>query len=125
LQRLTGFLAERLKLTVNTAKSAVARPWQRKFLGYSLTWHPDPKLRIAASSLERLTEKVNVLLRGARGRNLGATIQTLNPLLRGWAAYFKLTQTRRRWKSGMGGYGISFAVSCGDNGSDLMRGRVI
>ena len=39
LQSLTGFLAERLKLKVNAAKSAVARPWQRKFLGYSLTWH--------------------------------------------------------------------------------------
>jgi RNA-directed DNA polymerase len=95
LQRLTGFLAERLKLTVNTTKSAVARPWQRKFLGYSMTWHREPKLRIAASSLERLTKKVNALLRGGRGRNLGATIQTLNPLLRGWAAYFKLTQTKR------------------------------
>ncbi|HEY5380006.1 MAG TPA: group II intron reverse transcriptase/maturase [Pseudolabrys sp.] len=95
LQRLTGFLAERLKLTVNVGKSAVARPWQRKFLGYSMTWHREPKLRIAATSVERLTAKVNVLLRGARGRNVGATIQTLNPLLRGWAAYFKLTQTKR------------------------------
>lgn len=95
LQRLTGFLAERLKLTVNVGKSAVARPWQRKFLGYSMTWHREPKLRIAAPSVERLTAKVKVLLRGARGRNVGATIQTLNPLLRGWAAYFKLTQTKR------------------------------
>jgi len=80
---------------VNVGKSAVARPWQRKFLGYSLTWHREPKLRIAAASVERLTAKVKVLLRGARGRTLGATIQTLNPLLRGWAAYFKLTQTKR------------------------------
>ena len=95
LQSLTRFLAERLKLMVSASKSAVARPWQRKFLGYSVTWHQEPKLRIAAASLERLTEKVKVLLRGARGRNLGVTIQTLNPLLRGWAAYFKLTQTKR------------------------------
>jgi RNA-directed DNA polymerase len=95
LHGLTEFLGERLKLKVNASKSAVARPWQRKFLGYSVTWHQEPKLRIAATSLERLTEKVKVLLRGARGRNLGATIQTLNPLLRGWAAYFKLTQTKR------------------------------
>jgi RNA-directed DNA polymerase len=95
LQSLIRFLAERLKLMVSASKSAVARPWQRKFLGYSVTWHQEPKLRIAAASLERLTEKVKVLLRGARGRNLGATIRTLNPLLRGWAAYFKLTQTKR------------------------------
>jgi len=95
LQNLTGFLAERLKLRVNVTKSAVARPGQRKFLGYSLTGHQTPKLRIARSSLERLTEKVKVLLRGAPGCSLGATIQTLTPLLRGWAAYFKLTQTKR------------------------------
>jgi group II intron reverse transcriptase/maturase len=95
LQSLTGFLAERLKLKVNATKSAVARPWQRKFLGYSMTWHRKPKLRIAASSLERLTDKVRALLRGAQGRNLSATIQTLNPVLRGWAAYFKLAETQR------------------------------
>jgi RNA-directed DNA polymerase len=95
LQSLTGFLSERLKLKVNEAKSAVARPWQRKFLGYSLTWHQKPKLRIAAPSLEKLTEKVNALLRGARGQSLAATIQTLNPVLRGWAAYFKLAETKR------------------------------
>jgi len=95
LHSLTKFLAEQLKLTVNQAKSAVARPWRRKFLGYSMTWHKEPKLRIAAPSLRKLTDKVNALLRGARGRSLGTTIQTLNPLLRGWAAYFKLTQTKR------------------------------
>ena len=95
LQSLTEFLEQRLKLKVNASKSAVARPWPRKFLGYSLTAHRKPKLRMAASSIERLTEKVNVLLRGARGRRLGTTIQTLNPLLRGWAAYFKLAETKR------------------------------
>ena len=95
LQSLTGFLEQRLKLKVNAGKSAVARPWQRKFLGYSLTWHQKPKLRIAGPSLRKLTEKVRVLLRGAHGRSLGATIQTLNPVLRGWAAYFKLAGTKR------------------------------
>jgi RNA-directed DNA polymerase len=95
LASLTGFLAERLKLKVNTAKSAVARPWERKFLGYSMSWHREPKLRIAASSLQKLTENVRALLRGAHGRRLNTTIQTLNPVLRGWAAYFKLADTKR------------------------------
>jgi group II intron reverse transcriptase/maturase len=94
LHSLTGFLEQRLKLKVNQAKSAVARPWQRKFLGYSLTWHQRPKLRIAKPSRQKLTEKVRALLRGAHGRNLVTTIQTLNPVLRGWAAYFKLTETK-------------------------------
>jgi RNA-directed DNA polymerase len=95
LQSLTEFLAERLKLKVNQAKSAVARPWQRKFLGYSLTWHQRPKLRIAKPSVQKLTVKVRALLRGAHGRSLAATIQMLNPVLRGWAAYFKLAETKR------------------------------
>jgi len=95
LHSLTAFLEQRLKLKVNVAKSAVARPWQRKFLGYSLTWHQKPKLRIATPSLQRLTVKVRTLLRGAQGRSLATTIQTLNPVLRGWAAYFKLAETKR------------------------------
>jgi len=95
LTSLTGYLGRVLKLKVNAAKSAVARPWQRKFLGYSMTWHSAPKLRIAQPSLERLTRKVRELLRGARGRALVATIQMLNPVLRGWAAYFKLAETKR------------------------------
>jgi RNA-directed DNA polymerase len=95
MQSLTDFLGQRLKLKVNASKSAVARPWQRKFLGYSMTWHQQPKLRIAAASLQKLTRKLSTLLRGARGRSLRNTIQTLNPVLRGWAAYFQLTQTKR------------------------------
>ena len=95
LQSLTEFLDQRLKLKVKVAKSAVARPWQRKFLGYSLTWHQQPKLGIAKPSLQKLAEKVKALLRRARGRSLATTIQTLNPVLRGWAAYFQLAETKR------------------------------
>jgi len=92
---ITQFLSERLKLTVNEAKSAVARPWERKFLGYSLTWHKAPKLRIAPTSLKRLEDKIREVLKGARGRSVRRTIEELNPVLRGWAAYFKLTETKR------------------------------
>ena len=92
---LTRFLADTLKLTVNVAKSAVAPPWKRKFLGYSLTWHKVPKLRIAPTSRKRLEDKIRAVLKGARGRSLSHTIDELNPLLRGWSAYFKLTETKR------------------------------
>jgi RNA-directed DNA polymerase len=95
LASLTRFIAERLKLKVNAAKSAVDAPWRRKFLGYSLTWHREPQLRIAKPSLKRMTEKVRALLRGARGRSLSATIEQMNRLLRGWAAYFKLTSGKQ------------------------------
>ncbi|OGA31495.1 MAG: group II intron reverse transcriptase/maturase [Betaproteobacteria bacterium RIFCSPLOWO2_12_FULL_64_23] len=92
---ITRFLADTLKLTVNVAKSAVARPWVRKFLGYSLTGHQAPKLRIAPTSLKRLEGKVRDVLKGARGRSLKTVITELNPILRGWMAYFRLSETKR------------------------------
>jgi group II intron reverse transcriptase/maturase len=92
---ITRFLADTLKLTVNAAKSAVERPWKRKFLGYSLTWHKVPKLKIAPTSLKRLEGKIREVLQGARGRSLTTVIDELNPILRGWMAYFKLTETKK------------------------------
>ncbi len=91
---ITAFLERQLKLKVNADKSAVARPWQRKFLGYSLTWHRQPKLRIAESSRQRFAEKVRKALRAGRGRNLKRVIEDLNPLLRGWVSYFRLTEVK-------------------------------
>lgn len=93
---LTRYLKETLKLEVNQEKSAVARAWERKFLGYSLTWHKVPKLRIAQASLKRIEAKVRETMKGSRGRSLRYTIEELNPILRGWAAYFKLTETKRK-----------------------------
>lgn len=91
---ITAFLERRLKLKVNAAKSAVARPWQRKFLSYSMTWHRQPKLKIAQASRERLAEKIRQTLRASRGQSLRAAIEQLNPLLRGWMAYFRLTEVK-------------------------------
>lgn len=88
------FLEQRLRLKVNEAKSAVARPWERKFLGYSVT-NRDTRLRIAAPSLTRLAARVKELMRTGRGRSLTQTIERLNPLLRGWINYFRLTLSRR------------------------------
>jgi len=91
---ITAFLEQRLKLKVNASKSAVARPWERKFLGYSMTWHKKPKLRIAPQSRERLVEKIRQMQRQARGQSLKQVIERLNPLLRGWMAYFRLTEVK-------------------------------
>jgi RNA-directed DNA polymerase len=89
------FLEEVLHLRVNAAKSAVARPWERAFLGYSVTAHRDTRLRIARQSVHRLTGRVRALLRSGRGRSLAHTIETLNPLLRGWIGYFQFTNGKR------------------------------
>ncbi|MCD6707920.1 MAG: group II intron reverse transcriptase/maturase [Thiobacillus sp.] len=95
MAQMREFLANRLKLTVNEAKSAVARPWARKFLGYSVTVHKQTRIRIAAESLARLRERVKDLCRKGRGRSLAQIISTLNPVLRGWMNYFQYSQGRR------------------------------
>lgn len=92
---ITRFLADTLKLTVNAAKSAVAPPWERKFLGYGMTWHKSPKLKIAPTSLKRLAGKIREVLKGAKGRSLRTVVSELNPILRGWMAYFRLTETKK------------------------------
>lgn len=92
---LKAFLADKLRLTVNEAKSAVARPWKRKFLGYSVTLHKQTRIRIAPESLARLKANVIDLCRKGRGRSVPHLIQMMNPVLRGWMNYFCLSQGRR------------------------------
>jgi RNA-directed DNA polymerase len=94
MQGITAFLEQRLKLKVNSSKSAVARPWERKLLGYSMTWHRKPKLKIAPQSRKRLEEKIRQMQRQARGQSLKQVIERLNPVLRGWIAYFRLTEVK-------------------------------
>ncbi len=92
MRGIRTFLEEVLHLRMNAQKSAVARPWARKFLGYSFTAHRENRLRVAPESVQRLTTRIRELLRSGRGRSLARTIETLNPLLRGWINYFQLTQ---------------------------------
>ena len=95
MKSITRFLERRLRLQVNAAKSAVARPWERKFLGYSLTWHREARLKVAASSVQRLKEKLREVFRRGRGRNVGRLIEAeLTPLLRGWMNYFRLAEVK-------------------------------
>jgi group II intron reverse transcriptase/maturase len=92
MQAITAFLERRLKLKVNASKSAVARPWERKFLGYSMTWHKKPKLKIAPQSRKRFVEKIRKTMRAVRSCSLQQVIERLNPVLRGWVVYFRLTE---------------------------------
>jgi RNA-directed DNA polymerase len=91
---LTRFLKEKLKLTVNPTKSAVERPWRRKFLGFSVTAHKACRLRVAPQSVERFKEAMRAKFREGRGRNLRAFLESLKPKLQGWASYFSVAETR-------------------------------
>lgn len=91
---LTRFLKETLKLTVNLKKSAVDRPWKRKFLGFSVTAHRECRVRVAPQAVKRFKEAMREKFREGRGRNLRAFLESLKPKLRGWASYFSVAETR-------------------------------
>ena len=92
---VSNFIAKRLRLKVNENKSAVGRPWNRDFLGYSFTMDKTVKLKPSKSSLKRLKGKVKEKFRKGKGRNLGFFVrEDLNPLLKGWGYYFRLSETR-------------------------------
>jgi group II intron reverse transcriptase/maturase len=92
LKDLSEFLMKTLKLQVNAQKSAVARPWTRKFLGYSFTWHKAARLKIAPSSVARLKDKIRSLTTGNGSKSVAKAISELTPVLRGWISYFRLSE---------------------------------
>ena len=95
MESLTKFLEGKLKLKVNRGKSAVDRPVNRTFLGYSFTIHQNPSIRVPKKSVKKMKCKVKELCRMGRGRNLKGFInEELNPVLRGWMNYFRLSQTK-------------------------------
>src|SRR5207247_2494810 len=77
MRSVTEFLERRRRLKVNVEKSAVARPWERKFLGYSMTWHKQPRLKVANASVARLKAKGRAIFREGRGRSLSQVIKEL------------------------------------------------
>jgi RNA-directed DNA polymerase len=78
---------------VNQQKSAVARPWERKFLGFSFTWNREPKRRIAPKAVLRFKQRVRELTRRTRGVSIERMAEELAQYLRGWIGYFGRCQT--------------------------------
>lgn len=92
---VTRFIERRLRLKVNEQKSDIGRPWHRDFLGYSFTTHKEAKVKPSKSSIKRLKKKIKEKFRKGKGRNISKFIQVdLNPLLRGWVSYFRISETR-------------------------------
>ncbi len=92
MESVTKFLWQRLKLKVNAAKSAVERPWESTFLGYTMTREDKPRLKVAPRPVKRLKDKLRKIIRKGRGRNIGKVVEELAPVLRGWQSYFKLAE---------------------------------
>jgi RNA-directed DNA polymerase len=93
MESMVRFIMRKLRLKVNQQKSAVARPWERKFLGFSFTWSRGPKRRIAPKAVERFKERVREVTRRAKGVSMEQMAEELAQYLRGWIGYFGRCQT--------------------------------
>jgi len=99
MKSVTRFITERLKLKVNQAKSAVARPGQRKFLGFSFTSEREPRRRIAPKAIARFKERIREMTSRTRGISLPKMVTETATYLRGWLGYFGECQTPSVLKS--------------------------
>jgi RNA-directed DNA polymerase len=90
---ITRFITKKLKLKVNEPKSAVARPWERKFLGFSFTNAGVPKRRIAPKAVDRFKERIRELTSRTRGVSTERMAEELARYLRGWIGYFGRCET--------------------------------
>jgi RNA-directed DNA polymerase len=93
MEGITRFITQKLKLKVNEAKSAVARPQERKFLGFSFTAGPEVKRAIAPKALDRFKRRVREITRRAKGVSMKTTMEELAPYMRGWRSYFGFCET--------------------------------
>ena len=93
MESLARFITTKLKLKVNAQKSAVARPWERKFLGFSFTNEEAPRRRIAPKAVDRFKERVRELTGRARGVSVERMAEDLSRYLRGWIGYFGKCET--------------------------------
>lgn len=93
MDSIQRFITQRLKLKVNDKKSAVARPQERKFLGFSFTDGPVIRRRIAPKAVERFKERIREITRQAKGVSLETTMAKLAPYMRGWRGYFGFCET--------------------------------
>jgi len=93
MKSITDFLTHKLKLKVNEAKSAVAQPKDRKFLGFSFTGDEKPRRRIAPKAILRFRERIRELTCRTRGVSMEQRAKELSAYLRGWRGYFGFCQT--------------------------------
>jgi group II intron reverse transcriptase/maturase len=91
---ISRYLSERLRLTVNRAKSAVDRPWKRAFPSYSMTRHRKPRLTVAKKAVERFKANLRTTFRKGKGKSIRTTVVEMAPKLRGRINYFRYTEVK-------------------------------
>src|SRR6201993_2820260 len=91
---VSRFLTKKLRLKVNETKSAVARPEERKFLGFSIS-NDGSERRVAPTALDKFKTQIRDMTRRTRGISLTQLIKELTPYLIGWRGYFGFCQNPR------------------------------
>jgi Group II intron, maturase-specific domain/Reverse transcriptase (RNA-dependent DNA polymerase) len=93
MESVKRFITEKLKLKVNESKSAVAKPQERKFLGFSFTGGKELKRKIAPKAIDRFKERIREITHKSRGRSMEQVMEELAPYVRGWRGYFGFYET--------------------------------
>ena len=93
MKSITAFIEKKLRLKVNETKSAVDRPWRRKFLGFSFTPNKEPKIRIAKESIRRMKQRIRTMTSRSKPIPMPERIEQLNQYILGWCGYFSLAET--------------------------------
>ena len=97
MQSVSRFIEKKLRLQVNREKSAVGRPWQRKYLGFCLTnSRKNPKIRIHWKTIKRFKQRVREITARRRGRSLSQVIDELKQFISGWWNYYGKTESFNR-----------------------------
>lgn len=100
MESVSRFITTKLKLKVNTAKSAVARPEERKFLGFTFRTRDGKVERmISAKSIQRIRQKIRGMTGRTRGTSFSCVIAELNAYLRGWSEYYRFTEVAEQLKA--------------------------
>ena len=93
MESVKRFITEKLKLKVNESKRAVAKPQERKFLGFSFTGGKELKRKIAPKAIDRFKERIREITHKSRGRSMEQVMEELAPYVRGWRGYFGFCET--------------------------------
>lgn len=99
MEGITSFIENKLSLKVNREKSAVDRPWNRKFLGFSFTSRKEPKIRISKQSIKRFKQRVKEITSRKSPIPMDVRVQKLNQYLAGWCGYYALADTPSIFKN--------------------------
>src|ERR1700680_4135583 len=113
MESITRFITQKLRLKVNESKSAVARPQERKFLGFSFTKGPEVKRAIAPKALERFNKRVREITRRAKGVSIEATLAELVPYLRAGEAISAFATRLKCCLVSSAGSVCDFGLLCG------------